>query len=59
VVEVVAAVMQGMMHHWVVGLVAVEHVGWKALNSWELQEVAERVRVVAEEAVQLESAKEC
>lgn len=59
VVEVVVAVMREMMRHWVVDLGAVEHVGWKALHSWVLREVEVRVRVVAEEVVQLESAKEC
>lgn len=59
VVEAEVAVMQEMMHHLVVDLVAVEHVGWKALSFWELQEAEERVRVVVEEGVQLESAREC
>jgi hypothetical protein len=51
--------MQEMMHRLLVGLVAVVHVGWKVQSFEVLQEVEARVRAVAEEAVLLESAREC
>jgi hypothetical protein len=52
-------VMPGMMHHLLVDLVAVVHVGWKVLNFWVLREVEGRVRAVVEEVVRLESEREC
>ena len=56
-VEVVVA--REMMRHLLVGLLAVEHVGWRALSFWALEEVEARVQMVAEVVVRLESAREC
>lgn len=52
-------VMQVMMRHLLVGWAAVVRVGLKVLSFWELQEVEERVRVVAEEVVRLGLVREC
>ena len=51
--------MQVMMRHLLVGWAAVVRVGLKVLSLWELQEVEERVRVVAEEVVRLGLVREC
>ena len=53
------AVAQEMMRRLLVGLVEVEHLGWRALSFGALEEVAARVQVVAEVVVRLESAREC
>lgn len=51
--------MQEMMRRLLVGLVEVEHLGWRALSLWALEEVAAQVQVAAEVVVRVESVREC
>ena len=53
------AVMQEMMRRLLVGLVAAEHVEWKAQSFWELEEVEVRVQGAAAGGVRLGTAREC
>lgn len=53
------AVAQETMRRLLVGLVEVEHLGWRALSFWALEEVAARVQVAVAVVVRLGLVREC